>query len=67
MSLTRVDFAGAADAGDDGHDAEGEVGGDVLQVVGAGVLDGDPVAGEGARLDCGASDDARSCRRGIGR
>ena len=26
-------FAGAGDAGDDGHDAEGEVGGDVLQVV----------------------------------
>ena len=31
-------FAGAADAGDDGHDAEREVGGDVLEVVGGGVL-----------------------------
>ena len=43
-------FAAAADAGDDGHDAEREVGGDVLEVVGVGVFDGDPVAGEGAGL-----------------
>ena len=55
MSLTRVDLPRAADAGDDGHDAEREVGGDVLEVVGAGVFDGDPVAGEGAGL--GAGDD----------
>ena len=40
-------FAGAADAGDDGHDAEGEVRGDVLEVVRGGVLDGEPAAGEG--------------------
>ena len=46
-------FAGAGDAGDDGHDAEREVRGDVLQVVGGGVFDGDPLAGERARLRAG--------------
>ena len=43
-------FSAAADASNDGHDAEGEVGGDVLEVVGVGVFDSDPVAGEGARV-----------------
>ena len=46
-------FAAAADPGDDGHDAEREVGGDVLEVVGRGVFDGDPVAGEFARFGAG--------------
>ena len=35
-------FAGAADAGDDGQDAEGEVAVTFCEVVGAGVFDGDP-------------------------
>ena len=43
-------FAAAADAGDDGHDAEGNADGDVLQVVLAGAGDGEPLAGERARL-----------------
>src|ERR1017187_2321415 len=46
-------FARAGDAGDDRHDAEREVRGDVLQVVGAGVFDGDPLAGKRAGLGAG--------------
>ena len=46
-------FSAAADSGDDGHDAEGEVGGDVLEVVGVGVFYGDPVAGEFAWVGAG--------------
>ena len=46
-------FSAAADSGDDGHDAEREVGGDVLEVVGVGVFDGDPVAGEFAGFGAG--------------
>ena len=42
-------LAGAGDTGNDGHYAEGKVGGNVLEVVGVGVFDGDPIAGEGAR------------------
>lgn len=34
-------FSGARDAGDDGHDAEGEVGGEVFQVVFASADDGE--------------------------
>ena len=43
-------LAAAADAGDDGHDAEGNTDGEVLQVVFAGAGDGEPLAGERARL-----------------
>ena len=43
-------FAAAADAGDDGHDAERNADGEVLQVVFAGAGDGEPFAGERARL-----------------
>ena len=46
-------FSAAADAGDDRHDAEREVDGDVLQIVGVGVLDGEPLAGERARIRAG--------------
>ncbi len=42
-------FAGAGDAGDDGHDGGGEFDGEVLEVVAFGAFDGDPFAGEGAR------------------
>ena len=41
-------LARAGDPGDDRHDAEGEVRGDVLEIVGAGVFPGDPGAGERA-------------------
>ena len=33
-------FSGTAYTGDDGHDAEWEVGGDVLEIVGGGILHG---------------------------
>ena len=40
-------FPGAGDAGNDCHDAYREMGGDVLEVVGGGVLDGEPAPVEG--------------------
>ncbi len=43
-------FAAAADAGDDGHDAERNADVDVLQIVFARAGDGEPLAGERARL-----------------
>ncbi len=43
-------LAASADAGDDGHDAERDADGDVLQVVLARAGDGEPLAGKGARL-----------------
>jgi hypothetical protein len=39
-------FAAAGDAGDDGHDAEGNADGEVLEVVLARAGDGEPLAGE---------------------
>ena len=41
-------FAGAGDAGDDGHDADGKFDGEVLEVVAVCAFDGDPFAGERA-------------------
>ena len=58
-------FSAAADAGDNGHDAEGNADGEVLQIVLARAVDGDPLAGEGARL--GAMQNAGWRRRDIGR
>ena len=43
-------FAAAADAGDDGHDAERNAQIHVLQIVLARAGDGEPLAGERARL-----------------
>jgi hypothetical protein len=61
-------LAAAADAGDDGHDAEREVRGDVLQVVGARAFDGEPFAGERPRALSGcAGVTIRFCRRDTGR
>ena len=50
-------FAAAADAGDDGHHAERNADGDVLQIVLARAVHGEPLAGERARL--GAMQNAR--------
>ena len=64
-------FAAAADAGDDGHDAEGNADGEVLEVVLARAGDGEPLAGEGARLGAlqhgdGAGEIAAGERLGAG-
>ncbi len=58
MSLIEGAFSAAADAGDDGHDAKRNADGEVLQVVLARAVDGDPLAGERTRL--GAMEDAAS-------
>ncbi len=64
-------FAAAADAGDHGHDAERDADGQVLQVVLARAGDGEPLAGEGARLGAvqhggGAGEIASGERLGAG-
>ncbi len=53
-------LAGAADAGDNGHDSEGEVDREIFEVVGVGVLDGDPVAGKRPRFLTGYDFDLAS-------
>jgi hypothetical protein len=45
MPMTRG-FSAAADSGNDRHDAEREVDGEVFEVVGVGVFNGDPIVGE---------------------